>query len=433
MATNNIPEKINTAAVAFQIWKKTALTERIRHIENLKVKLLENKQEYAESISKEMGKPITQSIAEVEKCGLLCDYYIHNALPFLQGRTITTEATESYVTYEPLGVLLGVMPWNFPFWQVFRFAIPSIVAGNTVVVKHASNVPETAQIIETLCRDSGLPEGIYQNLPISSKAVADVIANPHIKAVSLTGSENAGIAVATEAAKHLKKSVLELGGSNAFIVCEDANLEKAVSTAVNARMQNAGQSCIAGKRFLIQESIFDSFLEKYKAALAQLKMGDPMDPTTQIGPIARVDLAQEVENQVQQSVAMGATIAFGGKRNEAYFDPTIITNVTKEMPVFNEEVFGPVAALVAFKNLDEAIAISNSSRFGLGVSVFTQNIEGIKTRISDFEEGAVFINEMVKSDPRLPFGGIKKSGYGRELSEEGIHEFVNIKTVLIQH
>jgi len=433
MATNNIPEKINTAAVAFQIWKKTALTERIRHIENLKVKLLENKQEYAESISREMGKPITQSIAEVEKCGLLCDYYIHNAPVFLQGRTITTEATESYVTYEPLGVLLGVMPWNFPFWQVFRFAIPSIVAGNTVVVKHASNVPETAQIIETLCRDSGLPEGIYQNLPISSKAVADVIANPHIKAVSLTGSENAGIAVATEAAKHLKKSVLELGGSNAFIVCEDADLEKAVSTAVNARMQNAGQSCIAGKRFLIQESIFDSFLEKYKAALDPLKMGDPMDPTTQIGPMARVDLAQEVENQVQQSVAMGATIAFGGTRNEAYFDPTIITNVTKEMPVFNEEVFGPVAALVAFKNLDEAIAISNSSRFGLGVSVFTQNIDQIKTRIADFEEGAVFINEMVKSDPRLPFGGIKKSGYGRELSEEGIHEFVNIKTVLIQH
>ncbi|MPT36358.1 MAG: NAD-dependent succinate-semialdehyde dehydrogenase [Flavobacterium sp.] len=433
MATNNIPEKINTAAVAFQIWKKTALTERIRHIENLKVKLLENKQEYAESISREMGKPITQSIAEVEKCGLLCDYYIHNAPVFLQGRTITTEATESYITYEPLGVLLGVMPWNFPFWQVFRFAIPSIVAGNTVVVKHASNVPETAQIIETLCRDSGLPEGIYQNLPISSKAVADVIANPHIKAVSLTGSENAGIAVATEAAKHLKKSVLELGGSNAFIVCEDADLEKAVSTAVNARMQNAGQSCIAGKRFLIQESIFDSFLEKYKAALGPLKMGDPMDPTTQIGPMARVDLAQEVENQVQQSVAMGATIAFGGTRNEAYFDPTIITNITKDMPVFNEEVFGPVAALVAFKNLDEAIAISNSSRFGLGVSVFTQNIDQIKTRIADFEEGAVFINEMVKSDPRLPFGGIKKSGYGRELSEEGIHEFVNIKTVLIQH
>ncbi|WP_347067351.1 NAD-dependent succinate-semialdehyde dehydrogenase [Flavobacterium sp. WV_118_3] len=433
MATNNIPEKINTAAVVFQIWKKTALTEKIRHIENLKVKLLENKQEYAESISREMGKPITQSIAEVEKCGLLCDYYIHNAPVFLQGRTITTEATESYITYEPLGVLLGVMPWNFPFWQVFRFAIPSIVAGNTVVVKHASNVPETAQIIETLCRDSGLPEGIYQNLPISSKAVADVIANPHIKAVSLTGSENAGIAVATEAAKHLKKSVLELGGSNAFIVCEDADLEKAVSTAVNARMQNAGQSCIAGKRFLIQESIFDSFLEKYKAALGPLKMGDPMDPTTQIGPMARVDLAQEVENQVQQSVAMGATIAFGGTRNEAYFDPTIITNVTKEMPVFNEEVFGPVAALVAFKNLDEAIAISNNSRFGLGVSVFTQNTDYIKTRIADFEEGAVFINEMVKSDPRLPFGGIKKSGYGRELSEEGIHEFVNIKTVLIQH
>lgn len=433
MDTNNTTAKINTAAEAFQQWKKTALSERISHIRQVKTKLLENKQHYAEWISKEMGKPITQSIAEVEKCGLLCDYYIENAIPFLQGRKITTEATESYVTYEPLGVLLGVMPWNFPFWQVFRFAIPSILAGNTIVLKHASNVPKTAQLIETLCNDSGLPKGVYQNLPISSKEVAEVIANPHIKAVSLTGSENAGIAVATEAAKHLKKSVLELGGSNAFIVCEDADLEKAVSTAVNARMQNAGQSCIAGKRFLIQEPIFETFLEKYKIALRQLKTGDPMDPSTQIGPMARVDLAQEVEEQVQKSVAMGATLAFGGKRNEAYFDPTIVTNITKDMPVFNEEVFGPIAALLSFKTLDEAIAISNKSRFGLGVSVFTQNIELIKTRISDFEEGAVFINEMVKSDPRLPFGGIKKSGYGRELSEEGIHEFVNIKTVLIQH
>lgn len=433
MATNDTIEKINRAAEAFQKWRKTALPERITYIQNVKAKLLENKKQYAELISKEMGKPITQAIAEVEKCGLLCDYYIQNAPTFLQGRKITTEASESFITYEPLGVLLGVMPWNFPFWQVFRFAIPSILAGNTIVLKHASNISETAQIIQTLCEDAGLPKGIYQNLPISSKEVADVIGNPHIKAVSLTGSENAGIAVATEAAKHLKKSVLELGGSNAFIVCEDADLEKAVSTAVNARMQNAGQSCIAGKRFLIQETIYDTFLEKYKIALNQLKMGDPMDPDTQIGPMARVDLAQEVEAQVQKSVAMGATIAFGGNRNEAYFDPTIVTNITENMPVFNEEVFGPVAALLPFKTLDEAITISNTSRFGLGVSIFTKDITTIKSRISEFEEGAVFINEMVKSDPRLPFGGIKKSGYGRELSEEGIHEFVNIKTVLIQH
>ncbi|UUC46426.1 NAD-dependent succinate-semialdehyde dehydrogenase [Flavobacterium cerinum] len=433
MAINDTNEKINRAAEAFQKWRKTALPDRITHIQNVKAKLLENKKQYAELISKEMGKPISQAIAEVEKCGLLCDYYIQNAPAFLQGRKITTEATESFVTYEPLGVLLGVMPWNFPFWQVFRFAIPSILAGNTIVLKHASNVPETAQIIQTLYEDAGLPKGIYQNLPISSKEVADVIGNPHIKAVSLTGSENAGIAVATEAAKHLKKSVLELGGSNAFIVCEDADLEKAVSTAVNARMQNAGQSCIAGKRFLIQETIYDTFLEKYKIALSQLKMGDPMDPDTQIGPMARVDLAQEVEAQVQKSVAMGATIAFGGNRNEAYFDPTIVTNITENMPVFNEEVFGPVAALLPFKTLNEAITISNTSRFGLGVSIFTKDINTIKSRISEFEEGAVFINEMVKSDPRLPFGGIKKSGYGRELSEEGIHEFVNIKTVLIQH
>lgn len=433
MDTNNTTEKINRAAEAFQKWKKTALSERIDYIRQVKTKLHENKQYYAELISREMGKPITQSVAEVEKCGLLCDYYIENTPAFLQGRKIKTEASESFVTYEPLGVLLGVMPWNFPFWQVFRFAIPSLLAGNTIVLKHASNVPETAQSIETLCNDSGLPKGVYQNLPISGKEVAEVIAHPHIKAVSLTGSENAGIAVATEAAKHLKKAVLELGGSNAFIVCEDADLEKAVRTAVNARMQNAGQSCIAGKRFLIQENIFETFLEKYKTALSELKTGDPMDPSTQIGPMARVDLAKEVEVQVEKSVAMGATIALGGNRNEAYFDPTIIINITEDMPVFNEEVFGPVAALLSFKTLDEAINLSNRSRFGLGVSVFTRNIEMIKTRISDFEEGAVFINEMVKSDPRLPFGGIKKSGYGRELSAEGIHEFVNIKTVLIQH
>lgn len=433
MTSEITSEKINTAAQAFSHWKTVNITERIACIRQLKTTLLDNKRQYAEMITAEMGKPITQAVAEVEKCGVLCDYYIENAAAFLQDRIIKTEATESYATYEPLGVLLGVMPWNFPFWQVLRFAVPSIIAGNTIVLKHASNVPETAQLLETLFTKSNFPVGIYQNLPISSKEVAAVIANPHVKAVSLTGSENAGISVATEAAKHLKKSLLELGGSNAFIVCEDADLDKAVSTAVNARMQNAGQSCIAGKRFLIQKNIYESFLEKYILAVSQLKMGDPMDPATQVGPMARADLAQEVEEQLNRSIAMGAKVVLGGHRNDAYFEPTIVTNITAEMPVFNEEVFGPVAAIITFDTIEDAIKISNNSRFGLGVSVFTQNIPFIKTKIPAFEEGAVFLNEMIKSDPRLPFGGVKKSGYGRELSEEGIREFVNIKTVLINN
>lgn len=433
MTSEITSEKINTAAQAFLHWKTVNITERIACIRQLKTTLLENKRQYAEMITAEMGKPITQAVAEVEKCGVLCDYYIENAAAFLQDRIIKTEATESYATYEPLGVLLGVMPWNFPFWQVFRFAVPSIIAGNTIVLKHASNVPETAQLLETLFTKSNFPVGIYQNLPISSKEVAAVIANPHVKAVSLTGSENAGISVATEAAKHLKKSLLELGGSNAFIVCEDADLDKAVSIAVNARMQNAGQSCIAGKRFLIQKNIYESFLEKYILAVSQLKMGDPMDPATQVGPMARADLAQEVEEQLNRSIAMGAKVVLGGHRNDAYFEPTIVTNITAEMPVFNEEVFGPVATIITFDTIEDAIKISNNSRFGLGVSVFTQNIPFIKTKIPAFEEGAVFLNEMIKSDPRLPFGGVKKSGYGRELSEEGIREFVNIKTVLINN
>ncbi len=292
-------------------------------------------------------------------------------------------------------------------------------------------MPFSAESIESLFLESDFPVGVYQNLHLSSDKVADVIAHPEIKAVSLTGSEAAGSAVAAQAGKYLKKSLLELGGSNAFIVCKDADLDKAVATAVNARMQNNGQSCIAAKRFLIQETIFDAFTEKYKAAVSALICGDPMNTATQIGPLARLDLAEELEKQVRQSVALGAKVILGGNRKDAFYEPTILTNVTPEMPVFKEETFGPVAALLSFSTLNEAIALSNQSDFGLGVSIFTQDIHGIKNRISEFHEGAVFINEMVKSDPRLPFGGIKKSGYGRELAEEGLKEFVNIKTVVI--
>lgn len=412
-------------------WQENSISERVTYLKNLQRVLLKNKETYARLITTEMNKPVTQAIAEVEKCALLCDYYLENAESFLETKKIKTENSESYVSYEPLGVVLGVMPWNFPFWQVFRFAVPTITAGNTVVVKHASNVPKCATTIQTIFEEASFPKGCYQNLPIPSNKVAEVMANPIIKAVSLTGSEQAGIAVATEAGKHLKKCVLELGGNNAFIILEDANLEKAVATAVNARMQNAGQSCIAAKRFLVQESIHDVFVSQFKAAVEKLKSGDSLDIETQIGSLARVDLAEELEIQVKKSIAIGAQLIMGGNRNEAFFEPTILTQVTSEMPVFKEETFGPVAAITSFKTLDEAITLSNQSDFGLGVSVFTQNIDFIKTKISAFNEGAVFINEMVKSDPRLPFGGIKKSGYGRELAEDGIKEFVNVKTVVI--
>ncbi len=412
-------------------WCHLSIQNRISFLPQIAQLLLENKEEYATCITTEMHKPITQALAEVEKCALLCNYYYENAETFLATKNIKTEASKSFVTYEPLGVILGVMPWNFPFWQVFRFAVPTLIAGNTVVVKHASNVPKTAELIQTIFEQAGFPKGCYQNLPISSSEVANIIANPISKAVSLTGSEQAGIAVATEAGKYLKKCVLELGGSNAFIVLKDANLEKAVATAVNARMQNAGQSCIAAKRFLVHETIAEEFIDKFKVAIQNLKTGNPLDKETQIGSLARLDLAEELEAQVQKSIQMGAELIVGGSRKGAFFEPTILTNVTTAMPVFNEETFGPVAAIITFKTLEEAIELSNQSEFGLGVSIFTQDIDCIKTKISAFNEGAVFVNELVKSDPRLPFGGVKKSGYGRELAEDGIKEFVNVKTVVI--
>lgn len=413
------------------LWRKETLEHRLSFLPRLSKTLTANKQKYAECITNEMHKPITQAIAEVEKCALLCTYYHENAIEFLATKHIKTDASESFVTYEPLGVLLGVMPWNFPFWQVFRFAVPSLIAGNTVVVKHASNVPKSAKLIQTIFEDASFPKGCYQDLPIPSSGVAKIIANPIIKAVSLTGSEQAGTAVATEAGKHLKKCVLELGGNNAFIVLEDANIKKAVAAAVNARMQNAGQSCIAAKRFLVHENVVEGFTSLFKTAVENLKTGNSLDNSTQIGALARIDLAEELEIQVQKSIEMGAKLICGGKRTEAFYEPTILTNVSVNMPVFKEETFGPVAAITPFKTLEEAIELSNNSEFGLGVSVFTQDIETIKKHISSFNEGAVFINEMVKSDPRLPFGGVKKSGYGRELSEDGIKEFVNVKTIVI--
>src|SRR5690554_4876187 len=320
--------------------------DKIRRVGEI---LLKNKQEYARVISEEMGKPVYESIAEIEKSALNCEFYAANADEFLKDRKYSTDRYEATVRYEPLGVILGVMPWNFPFWQVFRFAIPTILAGNTVVVKHASNVPKSAQLIEEIFREAGFEEGTYFNLNLNSSDVEVLLDYPFIKAVSLTGSEKAGASVASIAGRNIKKSVLELGGSNAFIVLDDADLDNVMEKAMNARFRNAGQSCIAAKRFLIQEGIYDEFVQELSYRIRQLKMGDPFDPTTEIGPLARVDLAEDLEKQVKQSVKMGAEIAVGGKRKEAFYEPTLLVNVSPEMPVFTEETFGPVAVVTKIK------------------------------------------------------------------------------------
>lgn len=427
-----ISDIINVSQISFTSWKNISIKERENFGKTLGFVLTKHQHLLAKTCSLEMGKPIKQSIAEVEKCKLLCEYYLNNSSNFLSPKHVITDASESFVTYEPLGVILGVMPWNFPYWQVFRFAIPAIMAGNTVVVKHASNVAGCAQLLEEIFIEAGFPKGVYQNLLIASDQVEDVINNPIIKAVSLTGSEKAGSAVASAAAKQIKKAVLELGGSNAFIVCKDADIEEAATVAVNARMQNAGQSCIAAKRFFIHQSVFEDFTERFKNKVEALKLGDPMLETTDMGPLARIDLAEDVEKQVNKSVRMGAKIIAGGKRNDAFYEPTILIDVTTDMPIFNEEVFGPAAPIISFSSFEEAVDLSNKSSFGLGVTIFTKDVAGIKDKIHLFEEGAVFINAMVKSDPALPFGGVKRSGYGRELAENGIKEFVNVKTVYIK-
>lgn len=427
-----ISEALDVSQNAFTYWKNTNVKERLNFIKTLGFVLTKRQHLLAETCTLEMGKPIKQAIAEVQKCGLLCDYYFNNSENFLAEKYIKSDAAESFVTYEPLGVILGVMPWNFPYWQVFRFTVPAILAGNTVLVKHASNVAGCAQLLEDIFLEAGFPKGVYQNLLISSEQVEDIINSPIIKAVSLTGSEKAGAAVASAAAKQIKKAVLELGGSNAFIVCEDADLEAAASLAVTARMQNAGQSCIAAKRFFVHDSVFEQFIESFKIKVEALKSGDPMLETTEIGPLARVDLAEDIEKQVNRSVEMGAKIVTGGIRNNAFYEPTVLVDVTTDMPVFNEEVFGPAVPVMTFGSFEEAVLLSNTSSFGLGVTVFSKDVETIKSKVHLFEEGAVFINAMVKSDPALPFGGVKRSGYGRELSENGIKEFVNVKTVYIK-
>lgn len=432
MSSKDIDHSLDQAVKTFEEWRTTSFDHRADLMRRLAKELKENKKFYATTMTEEMGKPISQSLAEIEKCAWVCDYYAENAERQLSEEEIETDAKESYVSYEPLGTVLAVMPWNYPFWQVFRFAAPALMAGNVAVLKHASNVMMCAKNLEKIFSRAGFPKGCFQNLLIGSSKVEQVIQDERVKAVTLTGSGPAGKAVASTAGKEIKKSVLELGGSNALVVFEDADIDHAVQTCVQARFQNTGQSCIAGKRLLVQERIAEIFIEKFIAEVKALKVGDPLDENTFIGVLAREDLAEELYSQVRRSQSQGAQVLMGGKRERAFFEPTVLANVTPDMPVFSEETFGPAIGVSTFKNEAEAIDLVNRSIFGLGVSLFTSDIARAKILIPKFEDGAVFINDLVKSDPRLPFGGTKKSGYGRELSVFGIKEFVNIKTVYIK-
>jgi len=425
----DIDKALDLADNTFKSWKNTTFKHRSDLMMKAAAELKKNKAEYAKMITLEMGKPISQAIAEIEKCAWVCEYYAENAEQQLSNEVIKTDADKSYVSYEPIGVVLAVMPWNYPFWQVFRFAAPALMAGNIGVLKHASNVMQSAENIQKVFERAGFPKGCFQNLPISSSKVEGILRDKRVKAATLTGSKPAGSSVASIAGEEIKKTVLELGGSNALVVFKDANIEESVKTCVQARFQNTGQSCIAGKRLILHEDIAEEFLESFSQQVRELKTGDPLEEETYIGVLAREDLAEDLEKQVKDSVKKGAKIVLGGKRDGTYFEPTIISNVSKEMPIFKEETFGPAISVSTFKEDQEAVDLVNYSDFGLGVSIFTDNEKNAEKLVSMFDDGAVFVNELVKSDPRLPFGGTKISGYGRELSEHGIREFMNRKTV----
>jgi succinate-semialdehyde dehydrogenase / glutarate-semialdehyde dehydrogenase len=422
------------AAAAVPSWQVSGFSERARALRNAAAELRANSARYAQLITHEMGKPVCEARAEIEKCAAGCDYFAEHAPRFLAEEIVDTDAGRSYVTYQPLGTILAVMPWNFPFWQVFRAAAPALMAGNTIVLKHASNVPQCAQAIEAIFHKAGFPLGVFRNLQISAAQAERLVADPRVHAVTLTGSEAAGRRIAAAAGIALKKTVLELGGSDAFIVLPDADLERTVSAAVTARFQNAGQSCIAGKRFILVGRIADDFVARFSEKIGALKVGDPRDEATQIGPLARADLREQVHQQVQGSVKAGATVVRGGAPLPGkgfFYAPTLLDGVRARMRAFDEEVFGPVAALVRARDEADAVQLANDSRFGLGGSVWTADAKKGESIACALECGCAFVNGVVKSDPRLPFGGVKASGYGRELSAAGIREFVNLKTVWI--
>jgi len=416
-------------------WRKTPFSHRAELMCGAARILREKARKFGELMTLEMGKPISGGVAEAEKCAWVCEYYADNAETFLADQEVASDASRSFVTFQPIGVVLAVMPWNFPFWQVFRFAAPNLMAGNAGLLKHASNVPGCALAIQEVFDEAGFPEGLFCSLLIPGSRVNGVIENPLVRAVTLTGSTPAGKAVAAKSGVMLKKTVLELGGSDPYVILEDADLDAAASTCALARLINSGQSCIAAKRFIVVEAVREAFEEKFLAAMAAAKMGDPMEEGTLVGPQARNDLRDELHDQVIRSVAAGARCILGGELPAgpgAYYPPTILTDVDPGMAAYEEELFGPVASVIPVKDEAEALRVANDTVFGLGAAVFTQDIErGTRIAAEELEAGACFVNGFVRSDPRLPFGGIKESGYGRELSPFGIMEFVNIKTVWV--
>jgi len=434
ITSSEATEKIALAKEAFASWKGKTYAERAQLMHALGDHFDTNKEEYARLATTEMGKTLVQARKEIEKCAWVCRFYADNSEGYLSKELVETDASRSYVTFQPMGVILAVMPWNFPFYQVIRFAAPALMAGNTGVLKHASNVQGSAFALEEAFRKSGFPEGIFTNLNINAEDVKTVIEDKNIVAVTLTGSDPAGRSVATIAGANLKKTVLELGGSDAYIVLDDADLEEATDLATFGRLQNNGQTCIAAKRFVVLEAIYNSFLELFVKKMRQAKMGDPMDESTYYGPMARVDLREEIHAQVIKTIDQGAELLLGGEIPQgtgAYYPATVLADVKPGMEAFDNELFGPVASVIRAKDEDEAIALANNSQFGLGAGVITSDRERGENVALQLEAGCCFVNKLVTSDPRLPFGGIKNSGYGRELSGYGIREFVNIKSVWI--
>ena len=429
-----VENRVARAAAAFRSWRRSALPERSAVLVRAAEILESEKRRFGEILTLEMGKPIGAAIAEVEKCALCCRFYAEHAPAFLADEAAETDAKRSFVRYEPLGVVLAVMPWNFPFWQVFRFAAPAVMAGNAGLLKHASNVPQAALAIEEIFARAGAPDGVFQTLLVGSSAVQALIDDSRIAAVTLTGSEGAGVAVGRAAGAQIKKAVLELGGSDPFLVMPSADLSAAIGTAVKARTINNGQSCIAAKRFIVHRDVAAAFEAGFVEQMAALPVGDPMDPSTAIGPLATEKILEELDDQVQRSIAAGARCLTGGRRLDRrgnFYPPTVLADPPEGSPAYAEETFGPVAVLFTVENLDQAIALANATPFGLGASAWSTDPAEQERLIAEIEAGSVFINGMVKSDPRLPFGGIKRSGFGRELSVHGIREFVNVKTVWV--
>jgi succinate-semialdehyde dehydrogenase/glutarate-semialdehyde dehydrogenase len=435
LTSEELERRLALAAEAAVRWRRTPVAERAAVVARLGDLLEADKQRLGRLMTLEMGKPIQAAIDEAAKCATGCRYYAEHGPSFVADGTIDDDGHRSFVSYEPLGVVLAIMPWNFPFWQVIRFLAPALVAGNVGLLKHASNVPGCALELESLVRRAGAPEGVFQTLLIGSDAVAGLLADRRVAAATLTGSEGAGRSVGRHAGEHLKKTVLELGGSDAFVVMPSADVAGAIETAVKARTINNGQSCIAAKRFIVHRAIAERFLREFAAGMQALRIGDPLDPSTQLGPLASARLAEELETQVQESVTKGARLVCGGRRaapDSAFFPPTVLTDIPRESPAYRDELFGPVGCVFVANDVDDAIRIANDTRFGLGASAWTNDPGECERFVRELEAGSVFVNDMVVSDPHFPFGGVKASGYGRELSDVGLREFVNVKTVRIR-